>query len=78
MSANTGEASQSAVEIKSTPDGAEITVDGKFMGNTPSTLRLPTGDHKIRIEKSGFKVWEKTLSVSNGGTATVNVTFETQ
>jgi len=78
MSASSGEASQSAVEIKSTPDGAEITVDEKFVGNTPSTLRLPTGDHKIRLEKPGFKIWEKTLSVSNGGTATVNVTLETQ
>jgi len=78
MSAGNGEASQSAVEIKSTPDGAEITVDEKFMGNTPSTLRLPTGDHKIRIQKTGFKTWEKTLSVSAGGTATVNVTLETQ
>jgi hypothetical protein len=35
------------------------------------------GDHKIRVEKTGFKIWEKTLSVSNGGTATVNVTLET-
>jgi hypothetical protein len=77
MSAPSGEASQ-GVEIKSTPDGADITVDEKFMGNTPSTLRLPPGDHKIRIEKPGFKTWEKILSVSNGGTATVNVTLETQ
>jgi hypothetical protein len=77
MSASNGEASQ-GVEIKSTPDGADITVDEKFMGNTPSTLRLPPGDHKIRIEKSGFKTWEKILSVGNGGTATVNVALETQ
>jgi hypothetical protein len=77
MSAPSGEASQ-GVEIKSTPDGADITVDEKFMWNTPSTLRLPPGDHKIRIEKPGFKTWEKILSVSNGGTATVNVTLETQ
>jgi len=78
MSANTGDASESAVEIKSTPDGAEITVDEKFVGNTPSTLRLPPGDHKIRLEKRGFKAWEKILSVGNGGTATVNVTLEAQ
>ena len=77
MSAPSGEAGQ-GVEIKSTPDGADITVDEKFVGDTPSTLRLPPGDHKIRIEKPGFKTWEKILSVSNGGTATVNVTLETQ
>jgi PEGA domain len=33
-------AALSTVEVKSTPDGAEITVDEKFMGSTPSSLRL--------------------------------------
>jgi hypothetical protein len=55
------------VEIKSTPDGAEITVDEKYMGSTPSALRLSAGDHKIKLERSGFKSWEKTLTVSSGG-----------
>src|SRR5207247_2515725 len=30
----------SAVAIKSAPDGAEITIDGKLMGTTPSTIQL--------------------------------------
>lgn len=66
----------STVEIKSTPDGAEITVDEKFMGNTPSSLRLAAGDHKIKVEKSGFKIWERTLTVGAGATATVDATLE--
>lgn len=72
------DAALSTVDIKSTPDGAEITVDEKFMGSTPSTLRLSAGDHKIRLEKPGFKPWEKTLTISSGGTATVNATLENQ
>jgi hypothetical protein len=78
MSASNGDTTHSAVEIKSTPDGAEITVDGKFMGTSPSTLRLSTGDHKIKLQKTGFKTWEKTLSVGDGGTPTLNVTLEAQ
>ncbi len=66
----------STVEIKSTPDGAEITVDEKFVGNTPSSLRLAAGDHKIKLEKSGFKIWERTLAVGAGATATVDATLE--
>jgi len=66
----------SAVDIKSTPDGAEITVDEKFMGSTPSSLRLAVGDHKIKLDKSGFKSWERTMTVSAGATATVNATLE--
>jgi hypothetical protein len=67
-----------SVEIKSTPDGADITVDEKYVGNTPSTLKLSVGDHKIRLEKGGFKMWERTLAVSVGAMATVNPTLEKQ
>src|SRR3984885_8871854 len=70
--------SLSSIEIKSTPDAAEITVDDKYMGSTPSTLRLAVGDHKIRLEKQGFKSWEKTLTVSSGEGATVNASLEPQ
>jgi hypothetical protein len=68
----------STVDIKSTPDGAEINVDDKFMGNTPSSLRLAAGDHKIKLEKSGFKTWERTMTVSVGATATLDATLEKQ
>jgi len=66
----------STVEMKSAPDGADISVDGKFVGNTPSTVRLQPGDHKITIEKSGFKPWERTMSVGPGATLTINPTLE--
>jgi hypothetical protein len=66
----------SMVEVKSTPDGAEITVDEKFMGSTPSSLRLAAGDHKIKLGKSGFKTWERTMTVGAGATASVNATLE--
>ena len=68
--------SLSSVDIKSTPDGADITVDERFMGNTPSSLRLPAGDHKIKLEKAGFKPWEKTLTVVSGEAANVNASLE--
>ncbi len=68
----------STVDIKSTPDGAEITVDEKFMGSTPSSLRLTVGDHRITLAKPGFKTWERTMTVSAGATATVNATLEKQ
>jgi hypothetical protein len=46
------------------------------MGNTPSSLRLAAGDHKIKVEKLGFKIWERTLTVGAGATATVDTTLE--
>ncbi len=69
-----GEAS--TVSIKSTPDGADINVDGKYIGSTPSTIQLRAGDHTISLDKSGFKAWQRTLTMSPGGTVTVDATLE--
>ena len=55
-----------SVEIASTPAGAEIDVDGAFVGNTPSTLDLPLGDHALRVSKMGFSVWTRQVHVTAG------------
>jgi hypothetical protein len=68
--------SMSSVTVKSTPDGADITVDGKYVGSTPSTVKLPSGDHTVKIEKSGFKAWERTMTVSPGGQITIDATLD--
>jgi plastocyanin len=74
--AATPETEASTIEIKSTPDGAEISIDGKYVGNTPTTLHLAVGDHAIKFEKSGFKPWERTLTITPGETTTIPVTLE--
>jgi hypothetical protein len=66
----------STAVLKSTPDGADVIVDGKFMGSTPSTVRLTPGDHMIAIEKSGYKAWQRIMSVNPGGIVTVDATLE--
>lgn len=66
----------STIVIKSTPDGAEITVDGKFVGSTPSTLKLSIGEHTITIEKSGFKIWTRTMTVSPAGNVSIEAELE--
>ena len=72
--------SQATVEvaISSSPPGAEIILDGKFVGNTPSTLRFAPGDHSIRIEKAGFKPWEKPFTAIVGGAQSLNAVLEPQ
>ena len=54
------------LEITSNPAGAEISVDGNFVGDTPSGLAIAAGVHTITISKHGFKLWERKLSVSSG------------
>ena len=66
----------STIELKSNPDGAEISIDGKYVGNTPTTLHLSVGDHAIKFEKPGFKPWERTLTITPGETTTIPATLE--
>ena len=72
------EAMASTIELKSNPDGAEISIDGKYVGNTPTTLHLSVGDHAIKFEKSGFKPWERTLTITPGESTTIPATLEKQ
>ena len=66
----------STIELKSTPDGAEISIDGKYVGNTPTTLHLTVGDHVIKFEKPGFKRWERTLTITQGESTTIPAALE--
>jgi hypothetical protein len=54
------------VAIASTPDAADIEIDGSFVGSTPSTVGVVAGDHQIAVKKSGFKTGERKITVSSG------------
>ena len=57
---------QVAISIDSTPTGADIEIDGAFVGNTPSTITVAPGFHQIAVKKKGFTEWSKTLNVTSG------------
>lgn len=63
------------LSLASTPDGADIEIDGSFMGNTPSSIELASGEHVISIKKSGYKTWERKLKLT-GGEIKVNAELE--
>ena len=62
--------------FKSTPVGADISVDSKYVGSTPSTIRVPAGDHLITVEKSGYKAWKRNMTLKPGGEITVDAGLE--
>jgi hypothetical protein len=53
-------------DISSTPVGADIEIDGKFVGSTPSSITVGPGDHDIVVKKSGFTTWERKITASTG------------
>jgi PEGA domain len=68
-------AAQPSVIIESTPAGADIEIDGAFVGNTPSTLTISSGSHDIEVKKKGFADWSKKLNVT-GGSIHLNADLE--
>lgn len=68
-------AGSAVVSITSDPLGADIYVDGAFVGDTPSTLHLSVGEHAIKIESAGKKPWERRLDVLKGSKVTLSATL---
>jgi hypothetical protein len=55
-----------SITIESNPAGAEIEIDGAFVGSTPSTIGAAQGSHQIALKKKGFNNWVRTISVTEG------------
>jgi PEGA domain len=60
------DASPTQLTLTSTPDGADVEVDGAFVGSTPSTVTLASGDHTVRVSKKGYQPYEKRLHTAGG------------
>jgi hypothetical protein len=64
------------LQVGSTPPGADIEVDGNFVGSTPSEVQVPEGDHTVAVKKSGFKNWERKLKSNSGSSVSLNAELE--
>ena len=64
------------IQLESDPTGADIELDGSFVGNTPSEVQVPEGDHTITVKKSGFKDWERKMKVNAGSSVHLSAALE--
>lgn len=55
------------VSISADVDGADIYIDGKFVGNAPATFTLSVGSHKIEIKGQNAAIWQRDLEVLEDG-----------
>lgn len=56
------ESSVCILEVSSDPTGADVELDGKFVGTTPTTLRLKPGEYTVTVRKAGFALWARKLA----------------
>jgi hypothetical protein len=62
----------------STPTGAEISIDDKYVGNTPSEIDLSVGTHVVVFSMQGFTQWKRDLTVMSGSELTVSAILQKQ
>jgi hypothetical protein len=64
------------VTVTSVPSGADITVDGRYLGSTPSKVEITADSHTILIQQAGSAAWQRTVTISPGEQISVNATLE--
>jgi hypothetical protein len=64
------------LQMESDPTGADIQVDGTFVGNTPSDVQVTEGEHTITVKKTGFQGWERKMKISAGSSVHLNAELE--
>lgn len=69
--ASPGSGNSVAVQVSSKPTGAEIELDGAFVGSTPATLQITRGLHHIAV-KRGRASWQRDMQVQAGNIVPVN------
>jgi hypothetical protein len=51
------------VVLSATPEHAEVSVDGDFVGNAPVNLKLTPGKHTITVSAKGYQGLTRDLTV---------------
>ncbi|MFA6333098.1 MAG: PEGA domain-containing protein [Methanoregula sp.] len=66
-----------AIEVVSTPAGAEIYVDNLFKGYSPSTLTgIAPGDHQVLLKYTGYVDYSQTATVTSGQTTPLAISMQ--
>ncbi len=67
------------IELVTDPEGAAVSVNGEFRGQTPLTLRLDPGrQHSLNLTKPGYESISQTLSVEADSGRRLSLSLEAQ
>jgi hypothetical protein len=55
-----------SLEVWSKPVGADIYLDGNYVGKTPYSTTVPAGEHTIILRKKDFGTYERKLQMESG------------
>jgi hypothetical protein len=72
------EAAKGGVNVSSNPSGADVSVDGEFVGNSPASLKLAPGKHTLSVRMAGYKDWSREINVYSGSEVQLTANLEKQ
>src|SRR5262249_18456880 len=72
----TTEPTKGVVHVSSNPAGADLLLDGNFIGNTPAALKLAAGKHTITVKMFGEKDWSREITVEAGSEVQLTANLE--
>ena len=61
------------LDINSSPAGAQIFVDDKFVGNTPSSVQVLVGERHVSIKQGGYNTENVKVQVKESETSKIDV-----
>jgi len=70
------DAPRGTVNVSSTPSGADVSVDGNFVGNSPAALKVAPGKHTIAVKLAGYAEWSREMTVESGSDVQLTATLE--
>lgn len=53
------------ISISTEPPGADILIDGDFVGNTPAEIEVPSRRIQIQLKRQGYQIWENQVMPKN-------------
>ncbi len=64
------------LKVYSYPDGADVYIDGRPVGKTPTTVsNVPTGARRVTFKMPGMMVEEKTVDIHPGAWSSIDATM---
>jgi len=54
------------ITISSLPEGADVEIDGVYMGNAGNAFEVNPGIHEVLVSLPGYLPWEKQVKVKDG------------
>lgn len=57
------EKARGKLKVLSNVSGARVSLDGVLIGLTPLEKNVPSGDHRVSVEKKGYSSWSGTVRV---------------